>query len=53
MTHVIAAVDDQHLAFADQLARVVRGDDGRNIEAARDDRGVRRGAAQIGQEAAK
>ena len=31
-------------------ARVVRRDDRRNVEAARDDRGVRRDAAQIGEE---
>ena len=30
---VVAAVDDQHLAVADQLARVVRRDHGGNVEA--------------------
>ena len=50
---VVAAVDDQHLAVADQLARVVRRDDRRDVEAARDDRRVRRDAAEIGEERAR
>ena len=49
---VVVAVDDQHLAVADQRARVVRRDDRRHVQAARDDRRVRRDAAEVGQERA-
>ncbi len=47
---VVRAVDDQKLVLADQLPRVVRRDDRRHGEAARDDGGVRRRAADVGQE---
>ena len=46
------AVDDQELAFADGLERVVQADDRRDRERARDDRGVRGDAADVGDEAA-
>ncbi len=49
--HAIAAVDDQDFIFADQRARVVQRHHRRNVQAAGDDCGVRRGAAQIGDEA--
>ena len=47
---VVRAVDDQELVLADQLPRVVRGDDRRHGEAPRDDRRVRGRAADVGQE---
>ena len=49
--HALRAVDDHQFVFADQLARVVQRDDRRDVEAAGDDRGVRCGATQIGDEA--
>ena len=49
--HALRAVDDHELVLADQLARVVQRDDRRDVEAARDDRGVRSRAAQVGDEA--
>jgi hypothetical protein len=51
--HALHAVDDQQLAFADRLERMVQADDRRNREAARDDRGVRGDAAHVGDEAAE
>ena len=48
----VLAVDDQHLAVADQRPRVVRRDHRRHVEAARDDGRVRRHAAQVGEERA-
>ena len=50
---VAAAIDDQKLVLADQRARIVRRDDCRNVEAARNDRGVRGDPAEIGQESRK
>ena len=50
--HAALAVDDQHLAVADQLPRVVRRHHRRHVEAARDDRGMRRHAAQVGEKRA-
>ena len=49
--HAERTVDDQQFVFADQLARALQRDDRRNVEAARDDRGVRGGAADVGDEA--
>ena len=47
---VARAVDDQQLVLPDQRARVVRRNDRGHVQAARDDRGVRSHAAEIGQE---
>ena len=47
---VVRAVDNEELVLADQLPRVVRGDDRRHGEAPRDDRRVRRRAADVGEE---
>jgi hypothetical protein len=44
------AVDDQQLAVADQAARVLQAEHGRDRHAAGEDGGVRRGAADIGDE---
>ena len=49
--HAVRAVDDQQFVLADQLARVVQRDDRGDVQAARDDRGVRGGAADVGDEA--
>ncbi len=46
---VVRAVDDQELVLADQLPRVVRRDDRGHREAPRDDRRVRRRAADVGE----
>ena len=46
---VARAVDDEQLVVLDQRARIVRGDDRRHVEAARDDRRVRGDAAQVGE----
>ena len=51
MSHALRAVDDHQVVFAHQLPRVVQGDDRRDVQAARDDGGVRSGAAQVGDEA--
>ena len=50
---VAAAIDDQKLVLADQRARIVSRNDGGNVEAARDDRGVRCDPAEVGQESRK
>ena len=47
---VARAVDDQELVLLNERARVVRGDDRGHVQAARDDRGMRSHAAEIGQE---
>ena len=49
--HPGRAVDDEQLALADHLPGVVQADDRREVEAARDDRGVRGDAADVGDEA--
>ena len=49
---VRVTVDDQDLAVADHPARVVRRHHRRHVEPARDDRGVRRRPAEVGQERA-
>ena len=46
-----SAVDDQQVVLADHVARVVQADDRRDVQAARDDRGVRGDAADVGDEA--
>ena len=49
--HALGAVDDEQLVLADHLPRAVQRHDGGDVEAARDHRGVRGGAAEIGDEA--
>ena len=51
--HALQAVDDQQVVLADHLARVVQADQRRDVQAARDDRGVRGHAADVGDEAAE
>lgn len=46
----LVAVDDDQVVLADQRARVLHADRGRNAETARDDRRVRRAPAEIGDE---
>ena len=49
--HAGVAVDDDPVVLADQPARLARADDRRDVHAARDDRGVRGLAADVGDEA--
>ena len=49
--HAARAVDDQQIVLLNQRARMLGADHGGNRQAARDDRGMRGGAAQIGDEA--
>src|SRR3954449_6801652 len=51
--YAAVAVHDQQLAFADQCTRVMKRNDRRNVQAARKNRGVRGGSAQVGDEAAE
>ncbi|MDR9274782.1 hypothetical protein FEP29_03782 [Burkholderia multivorans] len=46
----LIAVDDDEIVLPDQRARMLHADGGRNAEAARDDRRMRRAAAEIGDE---
>jgi len=46
------AVHDQHFRVADQLPRIVRGDHGGHVEAARNDGRMRRRSAHVGQKRA-
>ncbi len=48
--HTLVAIDDQQLALADQLPRMVQRHHRRNVQAARQDRGVGSRAADIGDE---
>jgi hypothetical protein len=51
--HALQAVHDQHVVLADHVARVVQAHQRRDVEAARDDRGVGGDAADVGHEAAE
>jgi len=48
--HTLIAVDDDQFAVADQAARPLQGDNGRDVQAACQNRGMRGGAADIGDE---
>src|SRR5690606_11189606 len=48
--HTLIAIDDDQFAVSDQAARPLQGDDGRDVQAARQNRRVRCRTADVGDE---
>lgn len=51
--HALDAVHNQQVAFADHVARVVQADNRGDVQAAREDRGMRGHAADVGHKSAE